>query len=353
MVDIGKIQYKVITITPAGEKIDITEIVTNLGWEEGERELAMRLSLKIYNAEYKGQLMSEIVHPLTPIFVYAIIDGNSQEVARGTVEKWSPTENSDGTQYIDLTAYDEALALRHHKENRYWSDGSTTKARICEIMEQWGIPYEYNGPAATHAKATIKNKYLSDIIVELLDDAKKKGAGVFFLRAKEGKIQIIPRGSNEDVYHFDLSSNLISTTDSFDASNTVTRIKVVGKADKEGHQAEEAIVDGNLETFGWRQEILVREQDKSLEDATKAAKEILKEKGNLARKTTMQAPDLPFLRKGDRIRVKSGTLQGYFFVKSVRHNAADMKMNLEITEDKDMNAANGYTVDSNSSSENT
>ena len=84
-----------------------------------------------------------------------------------------------------------------------------------------------------------------------------------------------------------------------------------------------------------------------IKKATRTAREMLKEKGTLARKTTLQAPDLPFLRKGDRIRVRAGTAAGYFFVRSVRHNAADGKMTLGIDEDKEMNEA----LDTNHSSE--
>ena len=198
------------------------------------------------------------------------------------------------------------------------------------------MPYDYQGSDVKHAKTVFRKKHLCDMITNILDEAKKKDAGFYFIRAKEGIIQIIPRGTNEDIYHFDELDNAVKATESFDSSNMITRVVIVGKEDKDGKQKIEATVDGKTE-FGIRQTIINMPKDKSLDDATKTANEILKEKGALARKTNLEAPDLPFLRKGDRIRVSAGTVQGYFFVKSVRHNADDRKMTMEIDEDKEMN----------------
>ena len=170
---------------------------------------------------------------------------------------------------------------------------------------------------------------------------------MYFIRASRGVVEVIPRGSNKDIYHFDQDLNSLELTDDYDASNAVTCAIVVGKSKKEGHDPVNAVIYGEREKFGHRQVIYQMPKDKTLEEATKTAREMLKEKGKLARKTSLQAPDLPFLRKGDRIRVRAGTAAGYFFVKSVRHNAADGKMTLGIDEDKERNEA----LDTNHSSE--
>lgn len=346
MIDIAKVQYRVVAITPQSEQIDITDIVTKLGWEEGEKELSSRISMNIHNSKYKEKYMHELIIPLTPIFIYALIDGRSEEVIRGTVMSWGVTE-SNGTQSIDIVAYDEAIALRHNKANKYFSDGATTKAVISEIFSEWGVPYKYEGPSVTHSKFAFKNQYLSDMVLKVLDDAKKKGAGAYVLRANKGSIEVVPRGSNTDVYHFDMDDNLIKSSDRFDCSGVVTRVVIVGKSDKEGHQKIESVIDSKISTYGVRQEIYQREEAKSLDDATKAAKQMLKEKGGMKRVTSIQAPDIPFIRKGDRIRVRANTVQGYFFVKSIQHNAENKTMTLSIDEDKKKNRevaeANGET----------
>lgn len=347
MVDISKVEYKVLIITPDGDHADITPIATNLGWEEGEKELAVRISMQIVNAKYNGKDVSEIICPGTPVFIYYIInDGEPEEAVRGTVEKWKLNFSNSRTT-IDIEAYDMMNAARHNQDNKYFSEGTSTKAIMENILSNWQMPYSYNGPSVSHGKTVFKHKYLSDMFKTVLDEARKKGAGVYYIRAKKGVVEVIPRGSNEDIYHFDQDENAVSVTDSFDISNTVTCAIVVGKSKNEGHEPVQAVLYGKTSTFGHRQVIYDMPKESSLDETTKSAQEMLKEKGEAARKTDLHAPDLPFLRKGDRIRVRAGTAQGYFFVKSVRHNAADGSMTLAIDEDKERNES----IDTNYSSE--
>lgn len=335
MINIANIQYRVVGIMPDGTKLDLTTVCTDVGWEEGARELSARISMKVYNGFYMGKQLSEIVQPNMPVYIYAIMDGVQVKVCTGTIARWKLTF-TNGQTAMDITAYDEMIALRRNQDSLYFSDGTGTKAIITQILDKWGVPYDYKGPDVQHAKTVFKKKYLSDMVLKILDDAKMKGAGVYFMRANNGKVEIIPRGTNTTTYHLDAMNNTVSGSDDYDASAIVTRVTIVAKSDKEGHQAVLSTIDGDTK-FGIRQVIYERPQDKTLEDATTAAKQILKEKGALKRKTTLTGPDIPTLRKGDRVRVRVGTIYGYFFVKSIRHNADDGKMSLEITEDKEKN----------------
>ena len=347
MIDISKISYRIVGVMEDETQIDLTPISTKLGWEEGENELAARVSLKIYNGEYQGKLISEIVQPGMPLFIYYSIDGGEyEEAVRATVEKWHPSFSNEQS-VLDITAYDMLNALRHNQDNKHYREGTGTKAIITDILDSWGIPYDYQGPDEQHGKTDFKRRYHSDMILTALKEAKQKGVGAYFVRAKEGVVQIIPRGTNETVYHFDELDNAVSVSDSFDASKIVTCVIIVGKSDEEGHQAVEATVNGKTE-YGHRQIIYEMPKDKSLSEATKTANEMLKEKGSLDRKTTLTAPDLPLLRKGDKIRVRAATVNGFFFVKSIRHNAEDQRMTLDIDEDKEDNSSE---IDTNASDE--
>lgn len=335
MINLKDVRYRVVCITPEGKRLDITSITTNLGWEEGAKELSVRISLKVYNAIYNGKRISQLVQPGTPIFVYATISNEQKEVVRGTVEKWSPTY-TNGNSILDIEAYDEMHPLRKNEDYAYFVDGVGTKAMITQMLGKWGVPYIYKGPDIVHNKMVFKKSYLSDMLQKIFDDVKQKGGGAYFARAREGKVEIIARGANEVVYHFDESDNALTAKDAFDSGSIVTRVIVIGKTDEEGHQAVEASVEGKTE-FGIRQAIVERQHSHSLEQATEAANQLLRERGALKRKTTIIAPDLPILRKGDRIRIRAGTVLGYFFVKSVRHNAEDQKMTIELDEDKETN----------------
>ena len=65
--------------------------------------------------------------------------------------------------------------------------------------------------------------------------------------AKEGRVQIIQRGGNEDIYHFDVDNNLVQTSENFSAGSIVTRVLILAKSKDEGHQKIEATIDGKTQ----------------------------------------------------------------------------------------------------------
>ena len=104
----------------------------------------------------------------------------------------------------------------------------------------------YQGPNASHGKTVENNKYLSDIIINLLDDAAKKGEEQCFVQARKGKTSVIPRGSNKTVYVF-RTDNTQMFSQSISTADMITRVKVVGKADDDGRTSVEAVSYTHLE----------------------------------------------------------------------------------------------------------
>lgn len=190
------------------------------------------------------------------------------------------------------------------------------------------MPNEIHVIDIKHSKKVYRGKYLCDMIADILKDIREAGKGEYFIRATKGKVEIVARGQNSEVWHFDIDDNLIKVSESFDASKTVTQVQVVGK-NKTDKTAIEQTVNGRSD-LGTRRIIYERPSTESAGDAEKAAQKILKEQGEPKRKTTIEAVDVPTLRKGDKIRVRSSSGTSYFLVKSIRHNAVSRKMNLEL-----------------------
>lgn len=331
MIDIAKLRYQLLLVTEAGKEIDITGATEDLGWEEGEAELALRTSFTIANAKYNGQLLSSLAKPGCLIAVIADWGTGKDEVARGTIVEWDPQFSSSGN-IIAITAYDELINLQASQDNRYYSAGTGTKSAITAIFKDWGIPIgEYKGPDVAHAKTLFKAEYLSDIILQLLDDAKKKGAAACFVRSAKGKVSVLPEGSNTTIYHFTEDKNVELARDLTSITNLVTRVKVVGKEDSEGKQAVEAIVDGQTQ-YGIRQQIYVRDEDDTLATAKAAAQDIINTDGKPDRLMSVNAPDVPMIRKGDMVHIQAGTLNGYYIVKAIRHNASSGTMSMDLKE---------------------
>lgn len=330
MIDIAKLSYGVYAILSDGRQLNINGALTSAGWNEGEGEISTRLSATVANVIFEGKPLSSTIVPNTVIIITADAGAGEKEVARGFVTEWSPSRSNGGKSFA-LTAYDELFNLQQSQDDRYLPAGTGTKSAIIAVFNDWGIPVgEYKGPDAVHAKTLFKSQYLSDIILSLLDDAEKHGAEHYIVRASGGKASVLPIGANEDIYHFSDDSNTTTTSDKISTSSMVTRVKVMGLANDDGKVAPEAIVDGKTE-YGIRQRIYNRSADDTLDTAKAAAQAIIDEQGQPERTSTLAGPDIPFLRKGDKVHLDTETLRGYFIVKSIDHNITSRTMTIKVT----------------------
>lgn len=330
MIDVTNLKYKIIIITADAKEFDITDATTDVGWEEGDGELAMRIGITTHNTPYGAKRLSSIARPNCVVVILADWGNGYIEVARGTIVDWQTGRSGSNNTKFEAVAYDELFNLQQSQDNRYYAAGTGTKIAISTIFQDWGIPLEtYNGPNVKHAKTIFKNEYLSDILIQLLNDATKKGGVKCIIRASKGRASIIPLGGNATIYQFDADINVTSTQAKISTAHLTTRVKIVGKEDSEGRQPVESTVDGQIQ-YGIRQRIYNRKEDDSLATAKSAAQEILKEYGKPTRYQTIESPDVPMIRKGDKVHIRAGTMNGYFIVKAIRHNAIQRSMTMEV-----------------------
>lgn len=329
MIDISKIKYRLVIMTEDGKQYDVKDYISKLGWEENKRELAARITFTAMNSKTSAGLLSSLAKLGCLVGIFAECDGSQTEVARGYIVDWKPN-TSGSNESFDCTCYDELYNLQQSQDNIYYSAGTGTKSAICRIFDDWKIPMDrYEGPDVSHAKLVYKAKKLSETMLDILDDAEKKGGDSCTIRAEKGKISVLPKGSNKTVYHFEADNTKMSSH-KMSTSGMVTRVKVIGQEDDDGKTSVEATLDGETK-YGIRQNIVTRQKDNSLDEAKSAARDILDEKGKVQENISVQAPDIPFIRKSDLVHLKLGTLDGYYYVEGIRHNAdsASMTMDLE------------------------
>lgn len=343
MIDLANIKYYVVVMDASGNQYNIGDFIQNLGWEENENEISMRLFFTVRNYETAKGYLSSLIKPGCLIGIFATDGIISEEVARGYVENWNQVEkNSENS--LKCTCYDELYKLQKSQDNRYYPSGTGTKSAIQGIFNDWEILQgDYKGPNASHGKTVCNNKYLSDIILEFLDDAVKKGEKKYMIQAAKGYTSVIPWGSNETVYVFSVE-NTQSFSKNISTENLITRVKVVGQADKQGKHSVEATLNGAVQ-YGIRQRIYTRGKEETLSDANLAAQKILEDEGKIEKKMAVQAPDVPFIRKGDLVYIISSITSSYYYVKSIQHNAEsyNMSMDLEYAEPEEIsgNSDNG------------
>lgn len=228
--------------------------------------------------------------------------------------------------------------MQKSSDNVYFASGKKTKSILTAIFKSWGITIsKYTGPNVAHKKILLKNKKLGDIIREVLDEAKKKGGGAAIVRSTESKVQVIAKGSNTDIYHFsgDVSSQV---SHKISIANLVTRVKIVSSGKSDEAAKVEATVNGKTQ-YGVFQTIITHSKSDKLDDAKKEAKEILEEKGSPKVTSKLIAPDIPCVRKGDIIHAKVGSLNGYYLINSIQHNAKNGQMTMDVKKTADPTAA--------------
>ncbi len=338
MIDISKISYRLILLDEAGKQYDLKDIIQDLGWEENENELAARISFKLVDLPDQDPTAKELCRNGRKVFLMAGSGNAEAEVCRGTLKTWQ-NSYSFSARTTECMSYDALHNLDKSQDNKHISSGRSTRQLFEEIASDWGIPIaDYRGPDMLHGKMDFKNKSPAKMFLDLLDDAKKKGAGEFVIRAVQDRIQVIPVLSNEAVYVFQ-KNNSIQMTHMQDIADMVTRVKVLGQSKKDGNAPVEAMVEGKTE-FGILQRIYQRNSDETLADAKQAAGQILEEDGRPNEGITLNLPDVPFVRKGDAIYCNQiETANGYYRVLSVSHDCDQKTMTVRVKKAEGMNAA--------------
>ena len=119
MIDLSKVEYRVVVVASDGTQYDVTPITSSLGWSEGEKELAAKITCKFACVMVDGSLITDTVKMMTPIMIYASDGSGFQEMIRGNVTKLGLTE-SNGEFTLNIEAADEALALRHTQDDFFF-----------------------------------------------------------------------------------------------------------------------------------------------------------------------------------------------------------------------------------------
>lgn len=260
--------------------------------------------------------------------IFATDGKKDEEVARGYITTWKPSYSSDSDRF-DVKCYDNLYNLQESQDNIYYSSGIGTKSAITKIFDNWEIPLgSYSGPNETHAKLAYKSESLADVILDILDDAYKKGGTKCVVQDRGGKVYVVPYANNKVVYHFE-AENTKTISHKRSTEGMITRVKIIGQEDDDGRSSVEATMNGKTK-YGVRQKIVTRGKDDSLEDAKFSAQEILDDKGEVQEEITVQAPDIPWTRKGDLVHVTAGTVDGYYYVIGIRHDADNKIMTLDL-----------------------
>ena len=313
--------YELYAVLSGGTRTELTGAIIGLEWGEQEGELAQRATIKLAQTNTSLGLLSEIL----PLCTRLQIKGNGKNVLDGLVWEWEYT--SSNTRCFEIVAYDNMIYMQKSKSNSYFKDNTSTQTIISSICSEQGIPLKYNWGNHKHKKTVYRGQTIANQIISTLEDAKYKIDKKYVIKFVDGSLCIEEPGQNKTVYLFE-GVNTIGTQHKQTLDGLVTKVLITGKESSSGKTPIKATVNGKTE-FGTIQEI-VSASSQTVSEAKAEAQILLKERGWPENTIRLEAPDVPTMRKGDKIKVVAGSLNGYYYVKGITHNATSMTMNLNL-----------------------
>lgn len=325
-------RYSLVVLPPSGGTINLANAFAEFLWEEPREEYATRLKAAIANVEMGDHLMQDDLVVGTLLRVDADWGQGWKEIQRFTVREW---ETMPEKGVVAITAYDDLFPLLKSKADYYYPKGTVGKQIIEDMAGQWNIPLgRVEGPNTPLSKQKGTDS-IAGLFKKVITETGEKGGGLWIIQASEGLINVIPPGTNEDVYRFTEGENIMAVGERRSIADLVTRVVIIGKSEENTKSPVVATHDKNTE-FGIFQEII--QESEAADDgptAEEKARVILDKRATEKKVRPLQnIPDIPFLRKGHAIRVQSGTLNGVYRVASVAHDASKKSMNVEV-EDMD------------------
>ncbi len=329
--EVGKVKYYVNVYTETGLSIDITNAVSELGWEENKDELSTRISFQMHNASYNGKKLSTLIKINQLVCIKAAFDGSTKTIVWGSIKE-AELITSMAEDTYDITAYDCLYSMSKSQDSVYFTHGQKTKTLLKTIFSSWEIGIDqYSGANIRHSKICYKNKSLSDIVIGILNEAHAQGDCKSVIRASGyDKVSILHEGSNSTVYTL-TSKNCVESKYKISITDMVTRIKIMSSGSDDSASQVELTVNRNTE-YGVIQNIITRSTNDTLAKARTEAITTLKESAVPTVTRTIEAPDVPDIHKGDRVNISAGSINGTYIVRSIQHNAADCTMSLDIYE---------------------
>lgn len=315
-----------------GTKYDLSACVESIDFSDQEKQFAKSLTLSLANIQTNGKWLSSLLKVRDRVFIYANDGETSDEVWRGFV--WGCGYKSNvSTRLIVLNCYDNLIYCQESEESEYFSPGKSTSDIMSSICKKWGITLEYAYSNITHSKLALRGALSEIMTSDILDLVKDRNGEKYVILSEKDVMKIRKVGQNATVYKIIAGQNATTTEMACTMDGMITKVVILGKADKDDRRPVEATISGDTSKYGTLQKLINRNENTSLSDTKKEADSIIKESGKPKWEYRIEAPDIPWIRKGDKVYVSAGSLIGYYIVtgidRQISKSKKTMSLNLE------------------------
>lgn len=322
-------------------KYNLTAAVISINLSDQENQMAQSASIKIVNIMANKQKLSDLIKARQRVFIYANDGDKNEEVFRGWVWTILGIQDTGGND-LEIKAYDNLIYLQESDDSQYFAKGKKTSTVMQSICKSWGISLNYTYKSITHDKLVLRGTLSNIITSDILDVVKDRTGKKYVVISKKDIMYVSAVGSNATIYNIAAKSNVIRVRSEQSMDGMITKVKVLGSANKKTKKLPvKATVTGNTSKYGTLQKLIDKTDDISLSDAKKQAQYMIDDKGSPSNSYIVETSDIPWIRKGDLVYLKSDDISGYFITKSIDRDISNKSkmMTLTIEEPKDATIA--------------
>lgn len=321
-------------IVSGTKKYNITPALIALDFSDQKKQMAQSVSIGVMNVKIGGTLLSSLLKVRDRVYIYADDGSRSDEVFRGYI--WTRSYRSSlNERDLTLKCYDHLIYFQESEEAEYFSSGKSSKDVVSSLCSKWGVNLEYSYESITHTKLALRGNLADIFTSDILDLVKDRTGKKYVILSVKDTMQVKTVGSNATVYSFKAGENAVKTNSSCTMDGMITKVVILGKADKDDREPVEATISGKTSDYGTLQKVISRDENTSLADAKKEAQSIIDEDGTPKWEYELTAPDIPWIRKGDKVYVNAGDIyNSYLIVTGVERTIENSRKEMTLTMEK-------------------
>lgn len=321
-----------VTIYKPTKKYNVVNVLVALSFSDQEKQIAncVTIGLADVDAGTKKQKLSDIISPRDRVVITAYDGEKSGEVFRGYI--WDITRKTALTEAdFSLKCYDNLIYWQESEDSDFFAEGRSTKDIMSTLADKWGIKMKYEYESITHEKLVLRGAIADFVTADVLDTVKDRTGKGYVIQSIEDTVSIKTAGMNETIYSIVEGKNAIDVKSFCTLNGVTTQVVILGKASDDAKTPVEATISGNTDTYGTLQKVISRNEDTTLEAAKEEANNIIKKDGKPKWEYEVKATDIPWVRKGDKIHIEVGPLNGDYIIRSIDREYKNQGKTMTVT----------------------
>jgi len=298
--------------------INITPIVGNIAWRSHVDELSVVLDFEVAHSDTK-------LFPVNPVELgNLVILKNKEEITRGVIF----TENQNGRSSVQYTSFDYSYYLNKSKAIYQFNKIRADQA-IRKMLTDFKVPIGHITSIPTLVNKIYPNDAISDIIKDILEQAKSDLGQKYRMEMNKGKLNIEKQSDLIVSGTFKLASNL-GETNIVQALGEPSRTRSIEEMkNKIQITHEDKLIfslsdDELINSYGLLQEVHQVDK-KDVAKAKNMARNLLKELGKVFESGSVPAPGDDRVRAGRILEIEEPItgMKGLYKVNGVNHTVSN------------------------------